>query len=72
MHSCDQLEAKMMKGKIVVCGQLTDGSGPLNAGAKGAVMFFNLTDFSMAFPLPALVVNSTVGDQLIQHIDSNK
>ncbi|XP_042383924.1 subtilisin-like protease SBT4.3 [Zingiber officinale] len=70
--SCDQLEAKMVKGKIVVCGQMTDGSGPLNAGAKGAIIFFNLTDFSIAFPLPALVVNSTVGDQLIQYIDSNR
>ncbi|KAJ0979574.1 hypothetical protein J5N97_015048 [Dioscorea zingiberensis] len=41
-------------GKIVLCDQLTDGTGPLNAGAVGTVMLNDgYDDYAFSYPLPA-------------------
>lgn len=48
-----------MKGKVVLCDELTDATGPLNAGAVGTVMLnAGHDDYAFSFPLPATVLTS--------------
>lgn len=44
-----------MKGKIVLCGSISDGTKPFLAGAKGAVMLYPSLDGSYSFPLWSII-----------------
>ncbi|KAL0922348.1 hypothetical protein M5K25_006326 [Dendrobium thyrsiflorum] len=55
------LDGELVKGKVVLCDGLSDGSGPLLAGAVGAIMnidWANENDGSMEFLLPVSALES--------------
>ncbi|KAL0922352.1 hypothetical protein M5K25_006330 [Dendrobium thyrsiflorum] len=55
------LDGELVKGKVVLCDGLTDGSGPLLAGAVGAIMkidWVSENDGSMEFLLPVSALES--------------
>ncbi|KAI0519099.1 hypothetical protein KFK09_006539 [Dendrobium nobile] len=53
------LDGELVKGKVVLCDGLTDGSGPLLAGAVGAIMDIDwVNDDSFEFLLPVSVLES--------------
>ncbi|KAJ8478821.1 hypothetical protein OPV22_022548 [Ensete ventricosum] len=61
-RGCTQLDKNLVKGKIVLCGSPSNGSGLLLAGAEGAVMLDKrILDSSSSFPLPALLVGYSEG-----------
>ncbi|RWW14712.1 hypothetical protein BHE74_00014597 [Ensete ventricosum] len=67
---CTQLDEKSVKGKIVLCGYIDDGTGAYLAGAKGAVMLDDASlDTSFSFLLPAIVVSYSNGKKLMQYIN---
>ncbi|CAL9198665.1 subtilisin-like protease SBT4.3 [Musa acuminata AAA Group] len=71
--NCTQLDKNLVKGKIVLCGSPSDGSGPLLAGAEGAVMLDKrILDSSRTFPLPALLVGYSQGKKLMEYIRKTK
>ncbi|KAF9589641.1 hypothetical protein IFM89_026643 [Coptis chinensis] len=53
------LDKKLVEGKIVLCGELGDARGPLEAGAQGTVMATNITqDDAGGYPLPTTVISN--------------
>ncbi|PKU87221.1 cucumisin-like [Dendrobium catenatum] len=61
------LDKKLVKGKVVLCRGLSDGSGLLLAGAVGAIMQTNgANDDSFWFSLPVSVLQSNSTEQ-VQH-----
>ncbi|CAL9075330.1 unnamed protein product [Musa acuminata var. zebrina] len=67
---CTQLDEKLVKGKIVLCGYIDDGTGAYLAGAKGAVMLNDaFLDTSSSFPLPAIAISYSNGEKLMQYIN---
>ncbi|CAL9163042.1 unnamed protein product [Musa hybrid cultivar] len=67
---CTQLDEKLVKGKIVLCGYIDDGTGAYLAGAKGAVMLNDaFLDTSFSFPLPAIAISYSNGEKLMQYIN---
>ena len=62
-----------MKGKIVLCDALSDGSGPFLAGAVGAVMQGrNPNSQTMAFPLPASYLSFENGGKIRTYLNSTR
>ncbi|KAK1271809.1 hypothetical protein QJS04_geneDACA007671 [Acorus gramineus] len=52
----NSLDTTKVKGKIVLCDELSDAEGPLDAGAVGAIMLSDeYKDFAFSYPLPATV-----------------
>ncbi|KAL0922347.1 hypothetical protein M5K25_006325 [Dendrobium thyrsiflorum] len=61
------LDKKLVKGKVVLCSGLSHGSGPLLAGAVGAIMqTYGANDVSFEFLLPVSVLQSNSSEQ-VQH-----
>ncbi|XP_008653653.1 subtilisin-like protease SBT4.3 [Zea mays] len=62
------------KGKIVLCppqeGHLNDGSGPLLAGAAGAILVTRAPDVAFTLPLPGLMVTQDNFDQIMAYVNS--
>ncbi|KAF9597723.1 hypothetical protein IFM89_021210 [Coptis chinensis] len=53
------LDKKLVEGKIVICGELSDARGPLEAGAQGTIMVTNITqDDAGSYPLSATVISN--------------
>ncbi|KAF9586993.1 hypothetical protein IFM89_039787 [Coptis chinensis] len=53
------LDKKLVEGKIVLQGELSDARGPLEAGAQGTVMATNITqDDAGSYLLPATVISN--------------
>ncbi|CAL9086205.1 unnamed protein product [Musa textilis] len=70
---CTHLDEKLVKGKIVLCGYIDDGTGAYLAGAKGAVMLDDAyLDTSFSFPLPAIVISYSNGEKIMQYINKTK
>ncbi|KAK7849367.1 cucumisin [Quercus suber] len=67
------LDQNLVKGKIVLCDALTDGSGPFLAGAVGAVMQGrNPNSQTMAFPLPASYLSFENGGKIRTYLNSTR
>jgi hypothetical protein len=64
------------KGKIVLCppqeGHLNDGSGPLLAGAAGAILVTRAPDVAFTLPLPGLMVTQDNFDQIMAYVNSTR
>ncbi|KAH0465902.1 hypothetical protein IEQ34_006005 [Dendrobium chrysotoxum] len=52
------LDGELVKGKVVLCDGLSNGSGPLNAGAIGAIMEINRANVDDEFLLPVSTLES--------------
>ncbi|KAK8487223.1 hypothetical protein V6N11_013946 [Hibiscus sabdariffa] len=67
----NSLNPKLVKGKIVVCDRLVSGSGPLAAGAIGALFQgIGPKDAAFSFPLPASHVDTVDGSRIFVYINS--
>ncbi|CAN6171242.1 unnamed protein product [Urochloa humidicola] len=74
--SCDQdkLAGGPYKGKIVLCPlqngtlKLNDSSGPLSAGAAGAVVVQDAPDVAFVMPLPGLAVTQDQFDEILAYV----
>ncbi|XP_048320426.2 cucumisin-like [Ziziphus jujuba] len=56
-------------GKIVFCETLWDGSGILLANGVGTIMAdSSATDFAFSYPLPATLISSEDGQQVLEYI----
>ncbi|KAK4579321.1 hypothetical protein RGQ29_029115 [Quercus rubra] len=67
------LDQNLVKGKIVLCDALSDGSGPFLAGAVGAVMQGrNPNSQTMAFPLPASYLSFENGGKIRMYLNSTR
>ncbi|KAL6880065.1 hypothetical protein ACP4OV_011630 [Aristida adscensionis] len=72
--SCDPDDlASSYKGKIVLCPPLNntappDGTGPLLAGAAGAVIASRTVDVSWLVPLPALMVTHEQFNEILDYV----
>nr|XP_023919247.1 cucumisin-like [Quercus suber] len=67
------LDQNLVKGKIVLCDALSDGSGPFLAGAVGAVMQGrNPNSQTMAFPLPASYLSFANGGKIRTYLNSTR
>ncbi|XP_052207270.1 cucumisin-like [Diospyros lotus] len=65
------LNRDLVKGKIVLCDEISNGETALLAGAAGAVMqVTGLRDFASSFPLPAAVVRDDGGSHIFNYINS--
>ncbi|XP_047331639.1 subtilisin-like protease SBT4.3 [Impatiens glandulifera] len=69
----NSLDAKLVKGKIVLCDQLNSGAGALSAGATGMVIRANgPKDNALVFPLPATYVDDKVGHDIMNYINTTR
>ncbi|KAL0003222.1 hypothetical protein SO802_017003 [Lithocarpus litseifolius] len=67
------LDQNLVKGKIVLCDALIDGSGPFLAGAIGAVtQDRNPNSQTMAFPLPASELSFENGGKIRTYLNSTR
>ncbi|XP_059599375.1 cucumisin [Vitis vinifera] len=67
------LDSRKVKGKIVLCEFLWDGSGVIMAGGVGIIMpawYFN--DFAFTFPLPATLLRRQDMDKVLQYARFSK
>lgn len=64
------MNADKVKGKIVFCGTLGDGSGILLADGLGTIMVDSsaATDVAYNFPLPATVIKTEDGVKVLDYI----
>ncbi|KAJ7952390.1 putative Cucumisin [Quillaja saponaria] len=61
----------LVKGKIVFCEVLWDGSGILLANGVGTIMAdSSITDFSFNYPLPAALISTEDGLDILRYIKS--
>ncbi|KAI0496583.1 hypothetical protein KFK09_022903 [Dendrobium nobile] len=59
------LDGELVKGKVILCYGVSDGSGPLRVGAIGAIMeSYHANDYSFEFLLPVSVLESNNSIQL--------
>ncbi|KAG5557872.1 hypothetical protein RHGRI_007940 [Rhododendron griersonianum] len=66
----DSLDETLVKDKIVLCDQLSDGEGPLYAGGIGAIMQDDgFKDLAFSFPLSASYLGSTDGAAVFLYIN---
>ncbi|KAF3433597.1 hypothetical protein FNV43_RR24699 [Rhamnella rubrinervis] len=71
--STDSLDKNLVKGKIVLCDQLTSGRGPLLAGAVGFLMQDRQArDLASSFPLPASLLSADQGSDIYKYINSSR
>ncbi|XP_043708285.1 subtilisin-like protease SBT4.4 isoform X1 [Telopea speciosissima] len=67
------LDSELVKGKIVLCDQLSLGDEALRAGAVGTIMSVDgHDDSSIIYPLPAIHLNNQTGEQVKSYINSTK
>ena len=67
------MDQNLVKGKIVLCEALSDGSGPFLAGAVGAVMQGrDPNSLTRAFPLPASYLSFENGGKIRTYINSTR
>ncbi|XAR70354.1 Cucumisin [Bertholletia excelsa] len=75
-RSCepDTMNSDKVKGKIVLCDAIWDGSGVLLADGIGAVMAdsFYSNDFAFSYPLPATVISIEDGLKILDYIRSTE
>lgn len=78
-RSCDpdDLAEGSYKGKIVLCPPQSgfhpnDGSGPLLAGAAGAVIVGRAPDVAFALPLPGLVLTQDQFNEILAYVNSTR
>ncbi|RVW72943.1 Cucumisin [Vitis vinifera] len=68
-----ELDSSKVKGKIVLCESLWDGSGVVMAGGVGIIMpawYFN--DFAFSFPLPTTILRRQDIDKVLEYTRSSK
>nr|CAB3452222.1 unnamed protein product [Digitaria exilis] len=71
----DDLAGGSYKGKILLClpknrTDPEDGSGPLAAGAAGAVVLEDAPDAHLTMPLPGLAVSRDQFDQILTYVNN--
>nr|DAD41141.1 TPA_asm: hypothetical protein HUJ06_015464 [Nelumbo nucifera] len=67
----DCLDGDLVKGKIVVCDQISIGEEPMRVGALGTIMIDNeLNDFCLIYPLPAVLLTPENGERLKLYMNS--
>jgi len=75
-RSCDltNLEGGSYTGKVVLCqkAEENDGSGPLLAGAAGAIIVSDIPDVAFALPLPGLTVTQDEFDEIMAYVNSTR
>ncbi|XP_042481387.1 subtilisin-like protease SBT4.12 [Macadamia integrifolia] len=66
------LDKYLVKGKIVLCDELSDGSEPFLADAQGMVIIDNTeqNDSSSSYPLPATAISIADGEQLKLYLNT--
>ncbi|WRX19390.1 Peptidase S8/S53 domain - like 10 [Theobroma cacao] len=65
------LNSYRVYGNIVFCELLWDGTGILEASGVGTIMASDrLKDFAFSFPLPATVISTKDGEQILDYIRS--
>ncbi|XP_075670268.1 cucumisin-like [Castanea sativa] len=68
----DSLDKKLVKGKIVLCDEITDGEGTLGAGAVGTIMQgVDFGDVAFSFPLPASCLSLKEGSKVKNYYESS-
>ncbi|KAM4093893.1 hypothetical protein ACJW30_06G152800 [Castanea mollissima] len=69
----DSLDKKLVKGKIVLCDEITDGEGTLGAGAVGTIMQgVDFGDVAFSFPLPASCLSLKEGSKVKNYYESSR
>nr|DAD41066.1 TPA_asm: hypothetical protein HUJ06_015389 [Nelumbo nucifera] len=69
----DCLDGDLVKGKIVVCDKISIGEEPMRVGALGTIMIDNeLNDFSLIYPLPAVLLTPENGENLKLYMNSTR
>ncbi|XP_042506543.1 subtilisin-like protease SBT4.3 [Macadamia integrifolia] len=72
-RGCICFDSDLVKGKILLCDQLTKGEEAKSAGALGTVMSADeYNDFSFTYPLPATHLNTQTAEQVKTYINSTK
>ena len=69
----DSLDKKWVKGKIVLCDEITDGEGILDAGAVDTIMQgVDFGDVTFSFPLPTSCLSMKDGSKVKNYYDSSR
>ncbi|KAH0465308.1 hypothetical protein IEQ34_005411 [Dendrobium chrysotoxum] len=67
------LNKKLVKGKVVYCSSLSDGSGSLLAGAIGEIMQTDgANDISYEFSLPVSMLRSNSSEQVLHYANKTR
>ena len=68
----DSLDKKWVKGKIVLCDEITDGEGTLDAGAVDTIMQgVDFGDVAFSFHLPTSCLSLKDGSKVKNYYDSS-
>lgn len=68
----DTLNSYKIKGKIVLCDTLWDGSTVLLADGVGTIMADLITDYAFNYPLPATQISVEDGLAILDYIRTAK
>ncbi|KAK1312443.1 hypothetical protein QJS10_CPA07g00095 [Acorus calamus] len=72
-RSCVFLAPKLVKGKIVLCDEVSDGTVPLFAGAQGVVMAdVYKSDVPHLYPLPATTISFDDKEYLLRYLNKTR
>ena len=68
------LNSYIVSGKIVFCESIWDGSGVLLANGVGTIMADSeySNDFAFSYPLPATVITTEDGQEILDYIRSTE
>ena len=69
--SCEpeSLAGQSYKGKILLCASAGDGTGPLLAGAAGAVIVTAQPNIAFLLPLPALTISKDQFTEIMAYVN---
>ncbi|XP_019053282.1 PREDICTED: subtilisin-like protease SBT4.3 isoform X1 [Nelumbo nucifera] len=67
------LDANLVKGKVVVCDEVSKGEEPVHARALGTIMIDNrFNDFGRIYPLPATLLIPENGEKVKSYMNSTR
>ncbi|CAD6226384.1 unnamed protein product [Miscanthus lutarioriparius] len=72
--SCEpeSLAGQSYTGKILLCASGSDGTGPLLAGAAGAVIVSGSPDIASLLPLPALTISKDQFTEIMAYVNKTR
>ena len=68
----ESLAGQSYKGKILLCASAGDGTGPLLAGAAGAVIVSGSPDIASLLPLPALTISKDQFTEIMSYVNKTR
>ncbi|KAG0542011.1 hypothetical protein BDA96_02G066000 [Sorghum bicolor] len=66
------LAGQSYRGKILLCASGSDGTGPLAAGAAGAVIVSGAPDVAFLLPLPALTISTDQFTKIMAYVNKTR